>query len=261
MGKALGRLAPHLVLLAFSCATLAPFAWALVQSFEPLTTDVTWTTNNYNQVIDYGPFITSYLNSIIVAGTVMASAVLTSIPVGFVLSRYHFRGKDQLFTVLIAAIMIPFSVILIPIYVTVVHLGLDGSLGGLIIAGLWSPFGIFTVRQFMNTIPNELLDAARVEGTAEWRIIVQLMVPLCAPALTVLAVYTFMQSWDSFFLPAILLHRPDNWTLPVLLANGLGASTPVVSAVVILTTLPTLIITVITVRYFMQGIVLSSWDG
>jgi multiple sugar transport system permease protein len=259
--KRLGEAAPHVLLLAFAFLAVAPFGWTLLQSFQSWSGDVAWTTHNYNQVVNYAPFMTSYVNSIVVAGSVTASAVVTSLLVGFVLAKYRFRGREQLFTLLIAALMVPFSVILIPVYVTVVHMGFDDSVGGLIAVGLWSPFGIFTVRQFLEGVPSELLDAARIDGASEWRIVVQLMVPLCTSSLTVVAVYSFMQSWDNFLLPVLLLHHPPEWTLPVLLASGLGASTPVVSAVVVLTTLPSLVITGVTVRYFIRGIGLSNLYG
>ncbi len=252
---------PHVLLLAFSFVALAPFAWTMAQSLQSQSGTVAWTTRNYNQVMDYGPFLTSYRNSVIVATSVTASAVVTSLLVGFVLAKYRFWGRDQLFTVLIAALMVPFSVVLLPVYVTLSHIGFDDSIGGLILAGLWSPFGIFTVRQFMEGIPSELLDAARIDGASEVRIVAQVMAPLCTSALTVLAVYTFMQSWDNFLLPALLLNRPPHWTLPVLLASGLGASTPIVAAVVILTTLPALVITAVTVKYFIRGIGLASIHG
>jgi multiple sugar transport system permease protein len=195
-----------------------------------------------------------------VAATVTASAVVTSLLAGFVLAKYRFPGREAIFTLLIAALMVPFSVILIPVYTTVVHMGLDDSIGGLIVISLWSPFGIFTVRQFLEGVPSELLDAARIDGASEWRIIVQLMVPLTSSALTVLAVYTFTQSWDNFLLPVLLLHHPVHWTLPVLLSSGLGASTPTVAAVVVLTTLPALVITAVTVN-FIRGIALASLHG
>ena len=260
-GKRLSHIAPHILLLLFSCATLGPFAWTLIQSFQPFSQDVSWTTHNYNQVIDYAPFTTSYMNSIIVAGSVTACAVVTSLLAGFVFAKYRFRGRDRLFTALIAAVMVPVSAILIPVYVTVVHLGFNDSLGGLIVAGMWSPFGIFTVRQFLEGVPSELLDAARIDGASEWRIVAQLMAPLCMSGLTVLAVYTFMRTWDDFLLPAILLNGPAHWTLPVLLSSGMGASTPIVSAVVVLTTLPALIITAVTTKYFIRGIGLASVHG
>lgn len=259
-GSLLPRVAPHVLLLAFSFLTLAPFGWTLVQSFQPVYLDIAWTTHNYNQVVNYAPFMATYLNSLIVAAGVTASAVMTSILVGYVLAKYRFRGREGLFTLLIAALMVPFSVILIPVYVTVVHMGLDDSVSGLIITGLWSPFGIFTVRQFMETIPSELLDAARIDGASELRIVAQLMVPLCTSALTVLAVYTFMQSWDNFLLPILLLRRPEHWTLPVLLSSGLGAATPTVAAVVVLATLPALVIIAVTVN-FIRGIALASIHG
>jgi ABC-type glycerol-3-phosphate transport system permease component len=256
--KPLSRIWPHILLLVFSCVTLGPFAWTLIQSFQPVIPDASWTTRNYNQVIDYAPFTSSYMNSIIVAASVTASAVVTSLLVGFVLAKYRFRGREHLFIALIAAVMVPFSAILIPVYVTVVRLGFDDSLGGLIVAGMWSPFGIFTVRQFLMGIPSELLDAARIDGASEWRIVTQLMLPLCTSALTVVAVYTFMRTWDDFLLPAILLNGPAHWTLPVLLSSGMGASARIVSAVVVLTMLPTLIITVVTTKYFIRGIALMS---
>ena len=251
-------LAPHALLLVFSVAALGPFAWTFIQSFQSDTPGVGWTTRHYNQVIGYEPFMRSYGSSIIVAGSVTAFAVVTSLLVGFVLAKYRFRGKEQLFTLLIAGVMVPFSAVLIPVYVTVVHLGFSDSLEGLIVAGMWSPFGIFTVRQFMEGIPSSLLDAARIDGASEWRIVAQLMAPLCTSGLTVLAVYTFMRTWDDFLLPAILMHDPTGWTLPVLLSGGLGASTPIVSTVVVLTTLPPLIITAATTRYFIRSIGLVS---
>jgi ABC-type glycerol-3-phosphate transport system permease component len=256
--KPLSRIAPHILLLAFSCATLGPFLWSLFQSFQPGYFDTSWTTSHYDQALDSGPFIADYRNSIIVAGSVTISAVVTSLLVGFVLAKYRFRGRDHLFTALIAAVMIPFSAILIPVYVTVVHLGFNNSLGGLIVAGMWSPLGIFIVRQFLEGIPSELLDAARIDGASEWRIVVQLMLPLCTSALTVLAVYTFMHTFNDFLLPAILLSNPAHWTLPILLSSGLGDSTPDVSAVVVLTTLPALIVTALTTKYFIRGIALTS---
>jgi len=257
----LGQVAPHVLLLLFACAAVGPFVWTLIQSFQPTDPDVTWTTRNYNQVINYDAFASSYMNSAIVAVSVTIFAVVTSILVGFVLAKYRFRGREQLFTALIAALMVPFSAILIPVYVTVVHLGFNDSLGGLIVAGMWSPFGIFTVRQFLEGIPSELLDAARIDGASEWRIVGQLMAPLCSSGLTVLAVYTFMRTWDDFLLPSILLNGPAHWTLPVLLTGGMGASTPAVSAVVVLTTLPALIITTVTTKYFIRGIALASVHG
>jgi multiple sugar transport system permease protein len=262
--RLLGRLSPllpHILLVAFSLLTVGPFIWTLSQAFHPTFENVWWTTRNFNQVIDYAPFSASYLNSIIVAGSVTACAVVTSFLVGFVLAKYRFRGREQLFGALIAAVMVPFSAVLIPTFVTVVHLGFNDSLGGLIVAGMWSPFGIFMVRQFLEGVPAQLLDAARIDGASEWRIVIQLMLPLGSSALSVLAVYTFMRTWDDFLLPALLLNGPKHWTLPVLLAGGMGASTPIVSAVVVLTTLPTLIIMAVTTKYFVRGIALISAQG
>jgi len=166
-----------------------------------------------------------------------------------------------LFIALIACLMIPSSVIALPLYVNLVQLGLGRNLGALIVVGLWSPFGIFTLRQFMEGIPAELLDAARIDGASEWRIVAQVLTPLCTSALAVLVVYAFMKSWDNFLLPTILFQwilQPQNWTLPLLAAGGAGAATPLVSAVVVLMTLPALIIFVTAMRYFIRDITVTS---
>jgi len=253
--------APHALLLAFSVATLAPFAWTLAQSFTPRLSDVAWTTHNYTATLSYQPFASAFLNSLLVAGSATIAAMLTSTLAGFIFAKYRFRGREPLFIALIACLMIPSSVIALPLYVNLVQLGLGRSLGALIVVGLWSPFGIFTLRQFMEGLPAELLDAARIDGASEWRIVAQVFVPLCTPALAVLAVYAFMQSWDNFLLPTILFQwilQPQNWTLPLLAASGVGAATSLVSAVVVLMTLPALVIFVVAMRYFIHDITITS---
>ncbi len=251
----------HALLLAFSVATLAPFAWTLAQSFAPRLSDVAWTTHNYTATLSYQPFASAFLNSLLVAGSATVAAMLTSTLAGFIFAKYRFRGRDILFLALIACLMIPSSVIALPLYVNLVQMGLGRSLGALIVVGLWSPFGIFTLRQFMEGIPAELLDAARIDGASEWWIVARVLAPMCTPALAVLAVYAFMQSWDNFLLPTILfqwIFQPQNWTLPLLAAGGAGAATPLVSAVVVLMTLPALIIFVVAMRYFIRDITMIS---
>jgi ABC-type glycerol-3-phosphate transport system permease component len=256
--------APHAVLFTFSCAALAPFVWTLVQSLTPQLSGVVWSLDNYSATLGDPAFLAAFGNSLLVAVSVMIAAMITSTLVGFVLSKYRFRGREALFTALIACLMIPSSVIALPLYVNLVQLGLGQSVGALIVAGLWSPFGIFTLRQFMDGIPSELLDAARIDGASEWRIIAQLLLPMCTSALAVLAVYAFMQSWDNFLLPAILfqwISQPQNWTLPLLTANLLGDAAPYVSAVVLLMTLPSLIIFLVAAVFFIRNITVISVEG
>src|SRR5207248_1729037 len=152
----LGLAAAHGLLLAVSLVMLAPYVWSVLQSFKssgeagsPGLLPHTWTLDNYIAVLTFASpyehfsFLGSYLNSIIVAVSVTAAALLTSTLAGFVLATYRFRGKETLFTLLIATFMVPFSVILVPLYITVSRMGLHDTLGGLIVTGLWSPFGIF----------------------------------------------------------------------------------------------------------------------
>ena len=171
----------HAVLLVMALLSIAPFVWMIFASFKTFkdlvsSTDLlphTWTVNNYIEIASRVNFPVAFLNSFITATTVTAATLFTSAALGYIFAKYRFWGKEKLFTLLLSTLMVPFAAVLVPLYITVTGFGLANSLGGLIITGLWSSFGMFMLRQFIETIPFELIDAARIDGASEWRIFLQ----------------------------------------------------------------------------------------
>jgi multiple sugar transport system permease protein len=263
----LTHVAAYAVLVTFAIVFLTPYVWAVFESFKS-NADAgsqgllphTWTLDNYGSAFNfsYPPYVfkPDYVHSAIVALGVALATLLTSTLVGFVLAVYRFRGKEILFILLIVAFMVPFTGVMVPLYVTVVRLGLDNSLGALIVTGLWSPFGILVMRQFLEGIPTDMLEAARIDGAGEWRLVARMILPLCTPALGILAIYTFMHSWDDYLWPTIILHDPAKWTLPLLISYFTNSTfpTPFVMAVAMLTILPVLIVYALVARFFVRGI-------
>ena len=160
--------------------------------------------------------------------------------------------------------MVPFSVILIPLYIRIADIGLSNSLGGIIVTGLWSTFGIFMMRQFMETIPFELLDAARIDGASEWRIFFQIVMPLATAPMAALGVFTFLANWDSYLWPLVVLNSPEKQTIPLILA-GLRSlywtRYDMWAAGSMLTVVPVMIIYAFASKWFIRGIAMTGIKG
>jgi multiple sugar transport system permease protein len=173
-----------LILLTFT--SLMPFVWMFFGSFKTyveLTSStallpVSWTFDNYVQITQRIGFPRAFFNTTLVAITVTLATLLTSAVAGYVFAKYRFWGREQLFTLLLSTLMVPFAVVLVPLYVTVANLALADKLAGIIVTGLCSTFGIFFMRQFMESIPNDLIDAGRIDGAGEWWIFSRVVLPL-----------------------------------------------------------------------------------
>jgi multiple sugar transport system permease protein len=156
--------------------------------------------------------------------------------------------------------MVPFAVVMVPLYITIADFGLVDRLGGIIVTGFFSTFGIFMMRQFMESIPFELIDAARIDGASEWRIFFTLVMPMSLSPMSALAVFVFLGNWDSFMWPLIVLHSLKRQTIPLVLA-GLrslyGTRYDMWSAGSMLTVVPIMIIYSFASRYFIQGIAMT----
>ena len=262
----------HVVLLAISFLALAPFIWSIFASFKPFKELVssqdllphTWTLNSYREIFTRAHFLDAAQNSLIAAVSVTIATLLTSSAVGYVFAKYRFWGKDLLFTILLSTLMVPFSVILIPLYIRIADIGLANSLGGIIITGLWSTFGIFMMRQFMETIPFDLLDAARIDGASEWRIFFGIVIPLATAPLAALGVFTFLGNWDSYLWPLVVLNSPEKQTIPLILA-GLRSlywtRYDMWAAGSMLTVVPVLIIYAFASKWFIRGIAMTGIKG
>jgi multiple sugar transport system permease protein len=263
-----GRILPHVVLIFLTFTSLMPFVWMFFGSFKgyvELTSSkallpLTWTFDNYVQITQRIGFIHALLNTTLVAIVVTTATLLTSAMAGYVFAKYRFWGREQLFTLLLCTMMVPFAVVLVPLYVTVSNIGLTDKLAGIVITGLCSTFGIFMMRQFMESIPKDLIDAGRIDGAGEWWIFTRVVMPLATAPLSALAVFTFLGNWDSFLWPLVVLTSPENQTLPLVLA-GLRSlywsRYELYAAGSMLTVLPVMILYAAASKQFVRGIAMT----
>lgn len=267
-----GRIFPHIVLLILIFTSLMPFVWMFFGSFKSyveLTSSrallpINWTFDNYIQITQRLGFLRGFFNTTLVAVIVTAATLFTSSAAGYVFAKYRFWGREQLFTVLLSTMMVPFAVVLVPLYVTIANLALSDKLLGIIITGLCSTFGIFLMRQFMESIPNDLIDAGRIDGAGEWWIFTRVVLPLAKSALSALAVFTFLGSWDSFLWPLVVLTSPENQTLPLVLAglrSMYWSRYEMYAAGSMLTVLPVMIVYGVASKHFIRGIAMTGIKG
>jgi multiple sugar transport system permease protein len=258
-----------IVLAAIALVIVFPFIWMLFTSFKPETQIAqyppklfpdTWTLENYVNVWSRIPFARLLLNSVILAGGVTAISLLLDAMAAYALSRLDFPGRDAIFIVILVALMLPFQVMFIPLFVIVHDLGMLDSYSGLIVPRATNAFGIFMLRQFFMTLPRELDEAARIDGTSEWGIFWKIILPLSGPALATLAIFHFMYNWNDFLWPLLITSSTEMRTLPAGLALFVGQHVVeygVVMAGAVLTLLPLLVAFLFAQRYFIQGIAMS----
>ncbi|MDK2952479.1 MAG: multiple sugar transport system permease protein, partial [Kosmotogales bacterium] len=164
------------------------------------------TLDNYKQVLSTIPFGRFYLNSIFVTTVSVLLVLFTSSLAGFAFAKYEFKGKNIIFKTLLSAMMIPFPVTIIPLYIMIYSLGLVDSYFALIVTGSVSIFGTFLMRQFIIGIPGDLIDAARIDGCSDWMIYVKIILPNIKPVLSALAIFSFMRVWNAFLWPLLVVN-------------------------------------------------------
>jgi multiple sugar transport system permease protein len=267
--KIAGPAVMHGLLIFLGFLAVMPFVWMFFASFRPFRELVesrgdilphVWTLQNYREILMRVNFGAAFLNSIIAAVSVTAVSVFTSAVVGFIFAKYRFWGKEALFTLILATMMVPFAVVLVPLYITIVQMQIHNNLMGIIVTGFWSTFGIFMLRQFMETIPNEMLDAARIDGSSEWRIFLQIIIPLSGAPMAALTIFNFLGNWDSFLWPLVVLNSPEKQTIPLVLA-GLRSlywtRYDMWSAGSMLTVVPIMILYAFASKHMIKGIAMS----
>ena len=219
---------------------------------------------NYLEPLQRFNFLTYLRNSVVVTVVATLITLVINSMAAFALSKYRFRGRNAVFIVIIGTLMIPVSVILVPVYLVITQIGWVNSLWGVIIPGAATPTGVFLLRQYMLTIPDELLDAARIDGASEWRIYWQVMLPLSAPALAVLAIFSVMWRWNDFLWPLIVLTRSEFFTLQVGLnafQGELNVQWHYVLAMTVLTLLPITAVFSFLQRFITTGIASTGVKG
>jgi len=225
-----------------------------------------FTLANYTRVLNDPnlPLGTFYRNSAIIALANVVQVLFTSSLFGFIFAKYQFKGKRVLFWFILATMMIPHQIIMIPAYLMLARLGLINRLWGLIIPAAIDAFGIFLFRQFAMSIPNELIDAARVDGAGEFQIYRRIVLPQLGPALATFGMLTFMFNWNSYLWPLIVLTEKNVRTLPIILtwySSQMVDKTNLTMAASVLVILPVLLIFLLVQRWIVEGITLSGMGG
>ncbi len=260
----------YVVLAAGMVAMIFPFVWMILGSFKT-TEEIRqyplnfWplepTLANYTALFVRLDFANFFVNSLVVAVFVTAGNIVFSSMVGYALAKLDFAGKKVLFVLVLGTLMVPGVVTFVPLFVLTANLGLVNSYPGLILPFLIAPLGVFLMRQFMLGLPDELIEAARIDGASEWRIFLRVIMPLCGPAVATLTILTFLASWNNFLWPLVVATSEDRYTLPVALAlysvGQNAAQYGLMMAGAFVVVLPILIIFVLLQKYFVQGIALT----
>jgi alpha-1,4-digalacturonate transport system permease protein len=253
-------------LLAMTFVILAPVLWFVLSSFKdatdlgarpPKILPTRWAFENYTEAFQMYNYMRYFMNSVIVTTVATILTLLINSMAAYAFAKYNFRGRDGLFVMTLAMIMIPLQVILIPIYLVVSSLGLVNTYWGMIIPAAATPTGVFIIRQYMLTIPDELIEAARIDGAGEFRIFARIVLPLCRPALAVVAIFSILWRWNDFLWPLLIAQKEELYTLPVALAllNGqLVVPYNIVLAMSVMSIIPVLFMFVFMQRQIVQGI-------
>jgi multiple sugar transport system permease protein len=265
----------YLLLALFGAILMVPLVWLVSSSLktearifamppEWIPRPIRW--SNYRDVFEIVPFGRAWWNSTVIAALNVLGVLVSASAVAFGFARLRFPGRDKLFLVLISTVMIPYHVTLIPTYVlfreldwlnTILPLTVPAWFGG-------GAFNIFLLRQFFLRLPLELDDAARVDGASLWRIYTDVVLPQSKPALGVIAILTFLVSWNDFFGPFIYLNSTEKYTLPLMLRmfqSTEGTEWHLLMAASVMTAIPCIVLYFVAQRYFIQGVVFTGLKG
>jgi multiple sugar transport system permease protein len=272
---AMAEVFKYLFLAVGSAVMLLPFLWMILSSFmtaqEIISRPLTWFPADpgfdaYRGLRDAIPLGRMYLNSMIVTTVTTFGILLTSSLAGYGFAKFQFPGRDILFLIVLATMMIPFFVVMIPIFWMIGKFGWIDSYPGLIVPNIVTAFGIFMMRQYMLSLPDEILDAARVDGASELEIYWRIVLPLSTPVIGALTILAFVYQWNNFLWPLVVARSDSMWTVPVGL-NSLrvyASSAQVVNmqmAGATLGVVPVIIVFLALQRYFVRGIALTGVKG
>lgn len=279
MNKKILRLFVEILLYVFliivSLYMILPFFWMLTTSLKPeneifssppILISKNMSLAAYKTIIVDGNILRVLLNTFVIASCATIARLFFCSLGGFGFAKYKFIGKGPLFSILVATLVIPFSVTLVPLFVIMVKLKWTDTFLPLIIPGAASAFGIFFMRQYISTINNELLDAARIDGAGEFTIFLRIILPIVAPGMTSLGLIFFMGAWNDFLWPLVILKKPDLFTLPIAINQMIQSmiGRPVYNqqmAAAVISIIPLLIIFLVFQRRFVEGITAGAIKG
>ncbi|MGC9020357.1 MAG: carbohydrate ABC transporter permease [Candidatus Methanodesulfokora sp.] len=265
------RLITYSILIIFALIYLTPFirsfiasfmSWAQASRYPPEWIPNPFILDNYRKIFNLELFPRWILNTALISGFIVAANILTAPMAGYAFSILEFRGRDFVFNALLALLMIPPFVTLIPNYILLVKLNMIDNIFSLVLLGSASISSIYLMRQYYLSLGREMLEAARIDGADPLRVFLHIAFPLSKPALGAVAVYQFLSAWNAFLGPLIFLRSPENYTLPVGLsfafARGIWSEyTPIIAGSV-LASMPTVILFVVLNKYLIKGVVITA---
>ena len=259
----------HAILILVGILMVLPFVWMFVTSIKPSIEVLSWppsfipkspTLENYKEVFDTAPFLRYLWNTFLISTISALSILFTSSLSGFIFAKYRFAGRSFLFLVLLATAMIPLECYMISLYILINKLGWVNTYQGVVAPILVMSFGIFFMRQNILSIPNELLDAARIDGCSEWNIYIAIILPLSRSALGALAIFSYMMSWAFFIWPLIVINDRNLYTMELgltMFQKRFTVDYGLISAGSVIAVLPILIIFIILQKNIIEGITLT----
>lgn len=268
-----GRLLLNVSLVVFGVLMLAPLWWLVTESLTretsafylpPALFPRDFTLENFTAISELIPIGRMFLNSVVVSVLVTGGSLLVSLMAAYAFSRLTFRFRDHIFALMLAALMVPMQMTIIPVFFLMRNLGLVDTLGALILPGLVNVFAIFFFRQYFNSIPRELDEAATLDGAGHGWILFRMIVPLSGPAIAAMTILAFEASWNNYFGPLIFIHSQQNMTLPlglVTLQSGQSGSSVVVFAAITSVVVPALVVFLVFQRAFIASVASAGVRG
>ena len=259
----------HVFVVALAVWSCVPFLWMVSAStmrlgeasqFPPRFFPEKPTLEHYRALLEHLNMGRYFLNSLVLATGVSAASLIVNSMAGFAFAKFAFRGKRLVFSLLLVTMIVPGQVTMLPVFLLLKHLHLLNTYFGIILPGMASAFGIYLVRQYLESIPDSLLEAARIDGASNWRIYWDIIVPLAKPVLVTLLLFTFVGTWNDFLWPLIVMTRDDMYTLPVALAALMGEHAQdleLMMAGAVLTVAPIVVLFLALQRYYLRGILLG----
>jgi multiple sugar transport system permease protein len=263
----------YAVLAVGGVVMVFPFVWMLLTSFKDYyeiidTTAPLWprepTLANYRKVLTTAMFGRWFLNSLVVASLETTSVAFLSALTGYTLAKFRFPGRDVIFIVILSTLMIPTEMLVIPWYLMASKVGLIDTYWGIWFPSIVTGFGVFLMRQFMQSVPNDLIDAGRIDGMGEFGIFLRVALPLVKSAVAALAIFTFIGNWGAFLWPLIIVESTDMRTLPLGLAffsGEAGTQWDLIMTGASIATVPVLVIFVIFQKHIIKGVALTGMKG
>lgn len=271
--RTLGRLASYTFLITSSLVMVFPFFWMIttalkgqqeVYQYPPTLWPETLHWENFQHVLDTVPFGRFFVNSLFVTTLITVSQIVTSVLAGYVFARIEFPGRNLIFYLYLATLIIPTQVTMLPLFLLVSRLGWIDTYQGLTVPFLANAFAVFFLRQFFVSLPRELEDAARIDGAGRLRTLVQIILPLSRPAVATIALFTFLGHWDEYLWPLVVTNTTAMRTLPIGLRFFIeesGAQLHYMMAAALMAVAPVILLFLVAQRQFIEGIALTGTKG